>query len=244
MINYIEVKYVHRVESGIVDELTRRGIEFPKNTFTLLLCDSLAPKDVFCEQFLWSKLSEGKKCIYAVVDDPVPQIVRDKMSLKGWKVENYEAEGRLILIDVFQGEKSQERYATTTIQDKNASKNAPQEMDKIVMEIVKEVDGVDEIILDSLTIPFLLSSDPYYIIKFLFDWIERCRNDNFNILASLLDNVVPPQIQNLLISLSDNVIYLDRESKEPNFVVKKWYGGKKSSISLKYRTSPEGIIKW
>ena len=166
------------------------------------------------------------------------------MSLKGWKVENYEADGRLILIDVFQGEKSQEKYATTTIQDKKASKNAPQEMDKIVMEIVKEVDGVDEIILDSLTIPFLLSSDPYYIIKFLFDWIERCRNDNFNILASLLDNVVPPQIQNLLISLSNNVIYLDQESKEPNFVVKKWYGGKKSSISLKYRTSPEGIIKW
>lgn len=221
-----------------------RGVKLPENTFTLLVCNSLAPKDVFCEQFLWSKLLEGRKCVFAAVDDPVPKIVRDKMMLKEWDVRPFEEHNRLVLIDVFKGEESTEKYTTTTIHKSTESTNAPREMNDLVLKIIKAESPVDTVIFDSLTIPFLLSDDPYNIICFLFDWIERCRNFKMSILASLLEGTVPKQVENLLISLADNVLYLDQENKEPNFMVKKWYGGKKSSLSLKYSTDTSGILRW
>ncbi len=80
---------VQRLQTGVsgLDDLIEGGL--PENSVTLVSGGAGAGKTIFCLQFLWHGLTNGEKCRFISLEEPVDDIKSDA-SVFGWEFDQYE----------------------------------------------------------------------------------------------------------------------------------------------------------
>ena len=91
-----------RVKTGIpgMDEILNGGI--PERNVVLLSGGPGTGKSIFSQQFLYKGLEMGEPGVYVTLEEH-PLQVKKNMENFGWKVEDYEKEGKFVIVDAFTG---------------------------------------------------------------------------------------------------------------------------------------------
>lgn len=85
---------ITRVSTGIpgLDDLVEGG--FPEGSVTLVSGGAGCGKTLFCSQFLWNSLEDGKHCRFISLEEPIDDIKSDA-DVFGWDFEKHEDEDAL-----------------------------------------------------------------------------------------------------------------------------------------------------
>ena len=91
-----------RVKTGIpgMDEILNGGI--PERNVVLLSGGPGTGKSIFSQQFLYKGLEMGEPGVYVTLEEH-PLQVKKNMENFGWKIEDYEKEGKFAIVDAFTG---------------------------------------------------------------------------------------------------------------------------------------------
>jgi KaiC domain protein len=91
-----------RIKTGIpgMDEILNGGI--PERNVVLLSGGPGTGKSIFSQQFIYKGLELGESGVYVTLEEH-PLQVKKNMENFGWKVEEYEKDGKFVVVDAFTG---------------------------------------------------------------------------------------------------------------------------------------------
>jgi KaiC domain protein len=141
---------VERVKTGVpgFDEILNGGI--PKRNVVLLSGGPGTGKSIFGTQFLWSGLQLGEGGVYVALEEH-PVQVRVNMRQFGWDVRQFEAEGKLAIVDAFTGgvgeAAKKEKYVVKDPDDVN-------ELVDVLRTAIKE-SNAQRVVVDSVSTLYL-----------------------------------------------------------------------------------------
>lgn len=170
---------ITRVSTGIskLDKILNGG--FPLNSSILLNGTPGLGKSIFCQQFIYTGLKIGEKCIF-VSFDVRPETISNSMARFGW-----ETKSKPVFFDCFSyriGQQSVSRYAVTGLSDLN-------QMSMIFEDILNDLgNGRKRIVVDSLS-TLLLYSDSELAMKFLKDFLATAISQNATLLMTVEEGI-------------------------------------------------------
>jgi len=139
-------RMIKRVKTGIpgMDEILHGGI--PERNIVLISGGPGTGKTIFSQQFIWNGLQMGEPGIYVALEEH-PVQVKKNMEVFGWKVDDFEKEGKFAIVDAFTGGigeyAEQEKYVVKDIDD-------VRELAEVLKRAIRETQA-KRVVIDSVT---------------------------------------------------------------------------------------------
>lgn len=201
------------IQSGIpgfdqltVSELAEGGI--PEKSTTLIYGPPKTGKSIFCNQFIYSGLSNQEPCLYVTTDKGINQVQRDMMDFQ-WLIKNYIQNQTIYFIDGI-SHLSGGKFETKNNMVSSSVSNPADLMVKVGIGTrnVYKTSNHFRSILDSLNTLFAFNPDQM-VIRILKAYLRRITEAGGTGLIAYTEGITDPKTEMELKSLFNNTIRLD-----------------------------------